>query len=212
MIGTFNSDRESDTTFTWARWKEVVLVDLFDNDALRILETVVSIRREPNDRTLQKWTQSFKHLKKLASKYKVDLPGPIWHYYFMGQVTLAKRLKGKFTSYKTTEEREEFSIVKFEKELRLVAQEELPYFKPERLVTANQTKLLVVSRPATERQKEAKITKDKAQGKQQVRIRKEKRDPMPTEAKQGYINCHDCGYLHKQGEHSEEGRKKYRAR
>ena len=57
--------------------------ELVDNNALRVLDTIVSCRREPNGRALQKWVQSFILLSKLAMTFKVELPGSIWYYVFM---------------------------------------------------------------------------------------------------------------------------------
>ena len=72
----------------------------------------------------------------------MKLPGSIWYYFFKGQVTLLGRTKCKFTKYNTPAERDAFDLIEFETELKLVRQKELPFFKPDRLVTNHQKKFL----------------------------------------------------------------------
>ena len=112
VLSLYNADR---TDFSWKQWNNAVIGDLIDNAPIRVLETIVTIRRHPDGRTLKQWVQSFKNLRKLCIKYGTTLPQSIWYHYLMGQVTLAERTKDNLTLLSSPTERETFSLDKFEK-------------------------------------------------------------------------------------------------
>ena len=145
-------------------------------------------------------------MTRLAKKYKVKLPRSIWYYFFMGQVTLLERTKCKFTKYNTPAERDAFDLTKFETELKLVPQNELPFFKPDCLVSAHQKKLLRM----TEDMKNGEIERAKANRERKQKKRGSDKDAKPHEKapKEEYF-CNDCNKTHGQGNHTEEGKGKF---
>ena len=119
-LSAYLDKRDLGGFYSWADWNTTAMMDLVDDDALKVLETIITICREPNGRALQKRVQSFRVLQRLAITYDVKLSKSLWYHYFMGQVTLLERTKGKFTKYNTPAKRKTFSLKLFETELRRV--------------------------------------------------------------------------------------------
>ena len=47
-LSAYLDKRDLGGVYSWADWNTTVMMDLVDDDALKVLETIVTIRREPN--------------------------------------------------------------------------------------------------------------------------------------------------------------------
>jgi hypothetical protein len=88
----------------------------------------------------------------------------------MGQVTLAERTKGKFTLPSSPTEREAFSLDKFEKELKLIPKDDLPFYRPDRRVKSHLKKLLLIEKTVEKKEPARRESDRKRSHKQKKEI------------------------------------------